>query len=76
MKSSYQVIGIDSSAESCRVAVCSNGNIVELAKVDLYAMFHIAQCRRRSVTAVDGEEIYIILPGKFDLRRVLAQYQV
>ena len=63
----HNVVVVYSTPKSSRLAICGDGDFLQLAKVDLYAVFHGAQCLRGPVAAVDGEKIDVVFPGEFDL---------
>lgn len=67
MQRIHNIVVVHSSPKFGRLAIRSDGDFLQLAKVDLYAVLHSAQCLGRSVGAIDGKKVDVVFPGEFDL---------
>lgn len=67
MQCIHNIVVVYSTSKSSRLAIWGDGDFLQLAKVDLYAVFHGAQRLRGSMAAIDGKKVDVIFPGEFDL---------
>lgn len=63
----HNVVVVYPTSKSRRLAICSDGDFLQLAKVDLYAVLHGAQRLRGSMAAIDGKKVDVVFPREFHL---------
>lgn len=63
----HNIVVVDSTSKSSRLAIWGDGDFLQLAKVDLYAVLHGAQRLRGSMAAIDGKKIDVVFPREFHL---------
>lgn len=67
MQGVHDIVIVNPSTEFGGLAICCDGDFLQLTKIDLYAMLHRAQCLCGSMTAIDGQKVDVVFPSEFDL---------